>query len=94
MGRLQDGNSLFARDRREIVEKFVEALPAFQIIDEVSEGDASSDEDRCASENLRIAVDDLLLHGADLESISLAMLSSFAPPLPLPGQPSIRVAPS
>ena len=85
MSGLQSSNRLFARNRREGIEKFVEAVAAFQVVYEIPQRHASSHEHRSAPQNLRIAVDDCLLwHGtlftlrADYSSIEAYRLQRLA----------------
>jgi hypothetical protein len=49
---------LVASDGREIVEKFVDRVTAFQVIDEIPERDARTTEYCGSAENVRIAVND------------------------------------
>jgi hypothetical protein len=58
MGGLQSSDRLFAGNRGEGIEKFVEAMAAFQIIDEISKWNACSDEHRSAAQYIWIAVYD------------------------------------
>lgn len=51
-------DGLFAGNRGKGIQEFVQAVTALQVIDEVPEGDSRAYKDRCASENLRITVDD------------------------------------
>ena len=58
MSGLQSSDRLFARNRGEGIEEFVEAVAAFQVIYEIPKRHAGSDEHRSATQNVRIAVDD------------------------------------
>ena len=58
MGGLQSSDRLFARNRGEGIEKFVEAMAAFQIIDEISKWHARPDKHRRAAQYIGIDVDD------------------------------------
>ena len=49
---------MLARDGREGVQEFLDAVAAFEVVDEVAKGDASALEHRRAAEDVRIAVDD------------------------------------
>jgi len=63
MGGLQSSDRLFARDRREGIEELIEAVPAFEVINEVPKRHASPNEHGSASQNIRIAVyNGLFLH--------------------------------
>ncbi len=57
MSGLQSSDHLFARNRREGIEKFVEAVAAFQVIYEIPKRHASADEHGSAAQNAWIAVD-------------------------------------
>jgi hypothetical protein len=73
MGGLQSSDRLFTGNRWEGIEKFVEAMAAFQIIDEVSKWHPRSDEHRSAAQYIGIAVYDCFT--------SHSILSSAACPL-------------
>ncbi len=55
---LQRTHGLLAGDRGEGPEKVVQAVAAFEMVQEVPHRDASPNEDRRAAEDLRVAVDD------------------------------------
>ena len=57
MSSFQDSNCLCARDRREGIEEFIEAVSAFEVVYEIAKGHTRPLEHRCPAENLRIAVD-------------------------------------
>src|ERR1700683_2781012 len=54
--RLECRDRLVARDRRKVVEEIVQAVPTFQVVDQVAQGDTRADKDRCSAVNLRIAM--------------------------------------
>ena len=58
MGCLECCDCLIARDRGEVVQEFVEAVAALQVVDQVAQGAARADEDGCSAENFRMAVHD------------------------------------
>jgi len=58
MGGLQSSDRLFARNRGEGVEKFVEAMAALQIIDEISKWHARPNKNRSAAKYFGITVYD------------------------------------
>jgi hypothetical protein len=49
-------DGLLPAHRREIVEKFFEAVTGGQVVDQILEGDAGSNEHRGAAQNLRVAM--------------------------------------
>ena len=57
----QGRDRLLARDGREVIQELVEAVAAFQIIDEIAQRYPRAYEDRSASEDFGIAVDDRYL---------------------------------
>ncbi len=57
-GNLQSGSSLFAGDRGERLEKFVQGIARCQVIDEVLERHARSDKNRFAAHDSGITVYD------------------------------------
>ncbi|OFW36388.1 MAG: hypothetical protein A3J28_17525 [Acidobacteria bacterium RIFCSPLOWO2_12_FULL_60_22] len=64
VGGLQSSDRLFARNRREGIEEFVEAVAPFQVIYEIPKRHSGSDKHRRAAQNIRIAVDDCFIsHG-------------------------------
>lgn len=76
-GQVEGGDGLFALHRRKLVEKLVESIATFQMIEERLHRDPRADKDRGATEDVWIALDDLAqLHHADLPMASLEMLSS------------------
>src|SRR5262249_49384772 len=56
MGSFQCRYGLLARDAREIVKEFVEAVTPFEIIDEVSQRHAGSNKHGRSAEDFRVAV--------------------------------------
>ena len=54
---LQHGDGLIAAHRREILEKFIEGITGFEIIEQRLHRHTSADEDGRAAENLGIAMD-------------------------------------
>lgn len=58
MSGLQSSDRLFAGNRREGIEEFVEAMAAFQVINEIPKRHARSDEHRSAAQDIGIAVYD------------------------------------
>ena len=56
---LQRRDRLFSRHRREGIEKLLERVAGFEVIEQVVHGHARPDENREASHDLRIAVNDL-----------------------------------
>ncbi len=60
---LQSSDRLFAGNRREGIEKYVEAIAAFEVINEIPKWHASPNEHWSAAQNIWIAVYDwLFLH--------------------------------
>lgn len=57
--RFKRGDGLFAFDGRKRVEEFLKAVAPLQVVDEIPEGNARSDEHRDAATDLRIAVNDV-----------------------------------
>ena len=55
---LQSSDCLFAGNGREGIQEFVEAVPAFQIINEIPKRNARPAKHRRPAENLRIAMHD------------------------------------
>jgi hypothetical protein len=55
---LQRCDGLLVRHGGEVIQKIAKRMAACEVVDERLEGDAGSHEDRCASENLRIDVND------------------------------------
>ena len=55
---LQRCDCLLMRDGGEVIQKIAKRMTAREVVDERLEGNASSHEDRCASENLGIDVND------------------------------------
>ena len=58
VGRFQRRDRLFSGDTRERVEKLVEAVVAFKVIDQIAERNTRSDKYGRAAQNIRIAVND------------------------------------
>ena len=58
MGRFEGGYGLLTGYAGKIVEELVQAVVAFEVVDQVAQRDAGSDEDRCPAQDLRVAVDD------------------------------------
>ena len=58
MSGLQRGHGLSPRDRRKRIEKLVEAVVPFEVVNQVPERHASADEDRRPVEDIWIAVHD------------------------------------
>src|SRR5208337_1728254 len=56
VGCFERGNHLIARHGRKGVQEFVQAVAAFQVIDEVPERDSRAHEHRRAAKDLRVAV--------------------------------------
>ena len=56
MSCLQGGNRLFARNRRKGVKKLIEAMSAFEVVDEIPQRHARTLENGRPAQNLRIAV--------------------------------------
>ena len=76
-GQVECGDGLFAFHGRKLVEKLVERIATFQMIEERLHRDPRADKDRGAIEDVWIAMDDLAqLHHADLPMAFLEMLSS------------------
>ena len=47
---------LAPRDRGKIIQEFIEALPRFEVVDEVAQRHARADEDRRSAQDLRVAM--------------------------------------
>ena len=79
MSGLQSSDRLFAGNRREGIEKFVEAMAAFQIIDEIPKRYPRSDEHRGAAQNSGMAVDDCFASHSDSlrRSVSIIPVLKF-----------------
>ena len=60
MSRFQGGNRLFARNRRKGIKKFIEAMAAFEVINEIPQRHARTLEHGRPAQNLRTAVNDRL----------------------------------
>ena len=58
MGHFEGRYGLLALDGRKRVQKLFKAVAAFQIVNQISEGDACSDEHGNTAKNFRITVDD------------------------------------
>ncbi len=54
LGFLEHGDRLLASDRREVVEKIRERVPAFDVVDERLHRHTRPDEHRSATENLGV----------------------------------------
>ena len=66
-GFFQPLDRLVAGDGREIVEKLIERVAAFELVDQILEWDARPFEDHSAPQNLRIGMKDrTLVHGRTL----------------------------
>ena len=59
---IQSRDCLFARHAGKVFQKLAERMPAFEIVDERLKRDTRSDENRRASENLGIGVNDWIGH--------------------------------
>jgi hypothetical protein len=76
-GQVECGDGLFALHGRKLVEKLVESIATFQMIEERLHRDPRAQKDRGATEDVWIALDDLVQpHHVDLPTASLEMLSS------------------
>jgi hypothetical protein len=58
VGYLEGGNCLFARYGRKRVEEFVETVTPLEIVNQVSEGNTSADENRGTAKYIGIAMND------------------------------------
>ena len=63
MGRFQRADRLVARNRGEVIQEFVQAISAFQVINQVAQRDARTDKDGSSAEDFRIAVNDQSVAG-------------------------------
>src|SRR5437764_11648923 len=59
---LERSDRLISPYRRELFQKLVQRIARFEIIEEVVDGNARSDEDQFASHDLRVAVNHFILH--------------------------------
>jgi hypothetical protein len=57
MGRLERRDDLLTRDGGKCIQELFDAITTFEVVDEISERDTSALEHRCATEDVRITVD-------------------------------------
>ena len=56
MSGLEGGDRLIARNRREVVQEFVDTVSALEIVDQVAQRDSCTNENRDSAQDLRVAV--------------------------------------
>jgi hypothetical protein len=74
------GNGLLARNRREGIEEFVEAVTSLKVIYQVAQWYPGANEDRRSTQNLGVAMDDRkLVHHLITPRAASATLSAVMP---------------